>query len=209
MFTRFIAIFVPKAWVMAASAPATATFIQRAKCCNCCGDPMAVSGRWKTAGMRTGSFVDPFRPGLKYAARSGPEFDALTAQHLAATAAAFQQCGVLIFTLGLTEAWVSKEDGSVFPSCPGTIAGTFDPAKHAFCNFKTGEIIADLNRFIAELRAVNPKGAPDIDSFPGSACRHGFRQSRASRDNLQQIGFARGRRRSRPRQFRCDLFSRL
>jgi GSCFA family len=109
--------------------------------------------RWHEDGV----VVDPFRPGLKYAARSGPEFDALTAQHLAATAAAFQQCGVLIFTLGLTEAWVSKEDGSVFPSCPGTIAGTFDPAKHAFCNFKTGEIIADLNRFIAELRAVNPK----------------------------------------------------
>jgi hypothetical protein len=112
-----------------------------------------VEDRWQQDGI----VVDPFRPGLKYTARSDREFDALTAQHLAAAAAAFQQCDVLIFTLGLTEAWVCIEDGSVFPSCPGTIAGTFDPTKYAFYNFKTDEIIADLNKFIVELRAINPK----------------------------------------------------
>jgi len=112
-----------------------------------------VEDRWYEDGI----VVDPFRPGLKYAARSDREFDVLTSQHLVATAAAFRQCDVLIFTLGLTEGWVSKLDGSVFPSCPGTIAGTFDGAKHAFHNFKTGEIIADLNYAIAQLREVNPR----------------------------------------------------
>jgi hypothetical protein len=112
-----------------------------------------VEDRWHEDGI----VVDPFRPGLKYAARSDREFDALTAQHLAATANAFRQCDVLIFTLGLTEGWVSKLDGSVFPSCPGTIAGIFDGAKHALHNFKTDEIIADLNCAIAQLREVNPR----------------------------------------------------
>jgi hypothetical protein len=107
--------------------------------------------RWR----ETDAVVDPYRPGLKYAARTDAEFDALTAQHLAAIASAFAQCDVLIFTLGLTEAWVSREDGAVFPACPGTIAGTFNPERHAFHNFTVQEIVADLNSFIMQLRQVN------------------------------------------------------
>lgn len=84
------------------------------------------------------------------------EFDFLTRQHLDAPLAAFKTADVLIFTLGLTEAWVSKLDGIVFAACPGTIAGRFDPGKHAFVNFTVGEIVADLDSFVGELRVSNP-----------------------------------------------------
>jgi hypothetical protein len=64
---------------------------------------------------------------------------------------------VFIATLGLTEAWVSTRDGAVFPACPGTVAGTFDPERHAFVNFTAGEVAADLGAFVTELRAINPR----------------------------------------------------
>lgn len=100
--------------------------------------------------------IDPFRPGLRNHALSDREFDALTGQHLAAVLRAFKEADVFIFTLGLTEAWISKADGAVFPVCPGTVAGEFDADRHGFRNFGVSEIADDLNRFIGELRAVNP-----------------------------------------------------
>jgi len=74
--------------------------------------------------------VDPFRPGLKYPAASAAEFGFLTAQHLRDVRQVFSEASVFVFTLGLTEAWVSTIDGAVFPACPGTIRGEFDAARH-------------------------------------------------------------------------------
>jgi GSCFA family len=110
-------------------------------------------------------YIDPYRPGLRYPARSLAEFEALTAQHLAATRVAIEKSSVFIFTLGLTEGWVSKDDGAVFPACPGTVtvgdrprlyAGSFDVEKHTFKNFSVAEVSADLRALIAELREINP-----------------------------------------------------
>jgi hypothetical protein len=100
--------------------------------------------------------VDPYRPGLRYPARSDTEFDLLTAQHLRAVRAAFEQCSVFVFTLGLTEAWACSADGAVFPACPGTVAGSFDPARHVFHNFTVTEVCQDLRSLIGRLRDVNP-----------------------------------------------------
>ncbi len=107
--------------------------------------------RWITGD----AVIDPFRPGLKYYATSNEEFELLTRQHLKACLRVFSEADVFIFTLGLTEAWVSREDGAVFPACPGTIAGTFDPEKHVFKNFTVLEMSADLKDFINELREIN------------------------------------------------------
>ena len=107
--------------------------------------------RWHTdAGV-----IDPFRPGLRNHALTDREFDLLGAQHLRAVRRVFEEAKVFIFTLGLTEAWVSRLDGAVFPACPGTIAGTFDEALHAFVNFSVDEITSDLDAFVTELCAVN------------------------------------------------------
>ena len=59
----------------------------------CLGQFKPVEDRWPTA---TG-VVDPFRPGLRYHARSEREFDLLTAAHLRAVRAVFEQATVFIF----------------------------------------------------------------------------------------------------------------
>jgi GSCFA family len=98
--------------------------------------------------------IDPFRPGLRYRARSHREFDALTAQHLASVRKVFEKSNVVIFTLGLTEAWISKEDGAVFPACPGTVAGNFNSDAHAFHNFSVSEIVSDLDSVRTKLKSL-------------------------------------------------------
>ena len=101
--------------------------------------------------------IDPFRPGLKFPASSVEEFDFLTKSHLHSTKEAFENSDVFVFTLGLTEGWVSKKDGATYPACPGTIAGDFDSRKYEFKNFTVDEIVLDLQSFIDLLRIRNPK----------------------------------------------------
>lgn len=100
--------------------------------------------------------IDTLRPGLRYRARSDREFELLTAQHLRKTSEAFEGADVFVCTLGLTEAWVSRLDGTVFPACPGTVAGAFDPERHEFRNFTVAEIVGDLDEFLGLLRGINP-----------------------------------------------------
>lgn len=119
----------------------------------CQGRFTPTEDRWVTEE----GILDPFRPGLRYHASSEREHELLTVNHLLATQEAFSSCDVLIFTLGLTEAWQSKIDGAVFPACPGTITGKFDPELHEFKNFNTTEVIYDLQNFIQDLRKINPK----------------------------------------------------
>jgi hypothetical protein len=112
-----------------------------------------IEDRWHIDEM----VIDPFRPGLAYPAESNAEFDLLKASHLRAVLDAFHKATLFVFTLGLTEAWQSKADGSVFPACPGTINGEFDENKHEFKNFSVAEITEDLTNFIQLLRKSNPK----------------------------------------------------
>jgi GSCFA family len=104
-----------------------------------------------------GAVIDPFRPGLRQPASSDDEFDARTAQHLAAVRRAIAEATVLVFTLGLTEAWRSRSDGAVYPACPGTVSGEFSPDRHEFHNFTAQEITDDLLAVHERLRAVNPE----------------------------------------------------
>jgi len=108
--------------------------------------------RWHQDGV----VVDPFRPGLAYPAVSDVEFDVITRAHLDATREAFTVADVVVLTLGLTEAWESADDGVVYPTCPGTVAGTFDPDRHRFRNFTVAEVVDDLHGTIAAIRGLNP-----------------------------------------------------
>ena len=104
-----------------------------------------------------GGVIDPFRPGVQPGGFSTlREHDADRAQHLAAVRRMIEEADVLLFTLGLTECWVSREDGAVFPICPGVMGGTFDPQRYSFVNFGAEEVIADLRAFLSEARAINP-----------------------------------------------------
>jgi hypothetical protein len=63
----------------------------------------------------------------------------------------------LVFSLGLTECWISCEDGAAYPICPGTGGGEFDARKYKFVNFDVAEVTDDLKQFVSLLRSVNQR----------------------------------------------------
>lgn len=102
-------------------------------------------------------FLDPFRPSIQPRGfNSRKEFDIDRERHFRAVREAFETLDVLVFTLGLTEAWRARPDGAVFPVCPGVMGGAFSPERHEFVNFGVEETVADLKTFVTGLRAINP-----------------------------------------------------
>jgi hypothetical protein len=59
-----------------------------------------------------------------------------------------QTADVFIFTLGLTETWISAIDGAAFSAPPGYGAGECDPNRHLFHNSDVSENITHLERFL-------------------------------------------------------------
>jgi hypothetical protein len=103
------------------------------------------------------AWLDPFRPTIQPGGfLSAAELAADQAQHLAAVRAAFETLDVFVFTLGLTEAWISRTDGAVFPVCPGVAGGAFSDAAYRFHRFEADEVVADMTSFITALRRRNP-----------------------------------------------------
>ncbi len=102
-------------------------------------------------------WLDPYRPNIQPGGFVSPEeLHADREQHFAAVRTMLEECDVFVFTFGLTEAWRSKVDGAVFPLCPGTAGGTFDPERHEFVNFTVDEVVADFSAFTDFLLEVNP-----------------------------------------------------
>lgn len=105
-----------------------------------------------------GRYYDAFRPTVEpdgFGSRE--EMTVCRGAHLAAVRKMFESTDIFVFTLGLTEAWLSKRDGAAYPLCPGTAAGTYSPDRYRFHNFTTAEIAGDLSAFIGKLRAVRPE----------------------------------------------------
>nr|WP_276209470.1 GSCFA domain-containing protein [Streptomyces dangxiongensis] len=104
-----------------------------------------------------GGFFDPFRPSVEPEGYDSAEaMLAARRTTLDAISGALAAAGCLIFTLGLTEAWENRSTGAVYPVCPGTVRGTFDPAHHVFRNFTFSEVYRDLSAALALARAANP-----------------------------------------------------
>lgn len=105
-----------------------------------------------------GSVRDPYRPTVQVGNFiSVAEMLADREQHLAAVRTLFETLDVFVFTLGLTECWVSTADGAAFPLCPGVEGGTFDPDRYGFVNQDVAEVISDMSSFIDELKSLNPR----------------------------------------------------
>lgn len=101
-------------------------------------------------------YVDPFRQQIQPA---GFVDEAMLhddrRSHLAAVRRLFEETDIFVFTLGLTEAWRSKLDGSVFSAAPGVIGNTFQPDIHEFVNFDVAETYGALHTFLEKLHAIN------------------------------------------------------
>ena len=106
---------------------------------------------------KNGRLVDPFRPRIEPEGfRSIEALEEARDAHFAAVREMFESLDVLVFTLGLTEAWRARSDGAVFSVAPGVAGGEMDFDKYEFVNFSVAEVDADLQAFIDELKRVNP-----------------------------------------------------
>ncbi|GAA3868990.1 GSCFA domain-containing protein [Celeribacter arenosi] len=106
---------------------------------------------------REGRFYDSQRPNIEPDGfASGDQVIEARTHHLAAVRQALGEADVFIFTLGLTETWLHRATGTVYPMAPGTLAGTYDPAHHGFYNFTLPEIMEDLDAIRESLHALNP-----------------------------------------------------
>jgi hypothetical protein len=114
---------------------------------------------WETADdvwERNGRYFDAFRPH----ARAGgfatiEELRDARIAHLQAVKRVFTESDVVVFTLGLTEAWMSTMDGAVYPTAPGVIAGSQDNSRHVFQNFSYPEVLSDLLNWCQRVREMN------------------------------------------------------
>lgn len=107
---------------------------------------------------KDGRFFDALRPSVEPNGLGSPEEVAAHRQnHLGHVRDLLTSANVLVFTFGLTEGWVHRDSGTVYPTAPGTIAGRYDPAVFAFKNFTFNEILDDFLAFRALVRTINPR----------------------------------------------------
>lgn len=108
--------------------------------------------------LKNGTFVDAFRPAIHpegFATQN--ELIDSREQHLVCVKRAFENSDVFVFTLGLTEAWMSNIDGAVYPVAPGVAGGRYESSKYVFKNFTFDEVLADLREFFTLLKERNNK----------------------------------------------------
>ena len=118
------------------------------------GEFSPIESQWRDGDY----YVDPFRPFIQpNGFSSAKELDEDRQSHFRAIRKMVEELDVFVFTLGLTEAWVSVEDGAVFPVAPGCGAGQHDSKRHAFTNFTVEEVTQDLRTAIEFIEQHNPK----------------------------------------------------
>jgi GSCFA family len=106
----------------------------------------------------TGRHFDLLRPRINPDGFSSkPEAVADNSRHLAAVMTMLGSIDVLIFTLGLTEGWMSTLDGTAYPTCPGCgSAGDYDDKRYTFRNFTVAEASTHLSQAIDLVTQANP-----------------------------------------------------
>lgn len=106
-------------------------------------------------------YVDALRPTIDPEGHATPEAVlAHRRHHLDRVGKLLRRADLIVFTLGLTECWEDIETGTVFPVCPGTAAGRFDPKLYRFRNLTFSETLEDLRAFRSLLRAECPQRPP-------------------------------------------------
>ena len=128
---------------------------------------------------RAGRFYDALRPGIEPHGLDTPdEVLRHRRQHLQKVRDLFCRMDVLVLTLGLTEAWRSKQHGTVYTVAPGVRSGVFDPARYEFVNYGFPEIEAAFTEFLETLKMIrngraNPKIILTVSPVPLTATASG------------------------------------
>lgn len=109
---------------------------------------------WETDGR----FFDALRPSVEPEGFSTAEELLFHRDvHIKKVREMFLEMDVFIFTLGLTECWENTRTGLVYPTCPGTVAGSFHPDRYRFRNLRFTEIHDDFVAFKKLIQSRNPK----------------------------------------------------
>lgn len=104
-----------------------------------------------------GMFIDPFRPNIEPSGFDDEQSLVNSREIMLSCVRKMIETGdVLVYTLGLTEAWRCKTDGAVFPIVPGASGGEYDERIHEFVNFGIHEVLEDLEGTMDFARQVNP-----------------------------------------------------
>ncbi len=107
---------------------------------------------------KDGRYFDSQRPSVEPEGLESPEAVRRHRDtHLQSVRRAFEAANVIVFTFGLTETWEHRATGTIYPTAPGTIAGTFDPEAYAFKNFGFNEVKRDFVAFRERVHAHNPQ----------------------------------------------------
>ncbi len=106
---------------------------------------------------KDGQYVDALRPTLDPDGFASAD-DVLQEREvlMAAVRDMVSKMDVFMFTLGLTESWLSLIDGTVYPVAPGANAGEFNETRHAFHNFSAREVTQDMAAALKLLKSKNP-----------------------------------------------------
>lgn len=117
-----------------------------------------VAGEWKPQSYiweKNGKFYDALRPAVEPEGLDSLEEVIEHRQfHISRVKELFKSLDLFIFTLGLTEMWVHKESGTVYPTAPGTLVGDFNDKEYEFQNAHFGQINKDMNEFVQVLRRI-------------------------------------------------------
>jgi hypothetical protein len=120
-------------------------------------------GEWEPHGWiweKGGRYYDALRPAVEPAGLDSPEeVSEHRSYHLSKVKYLLQNMDILIYTLGLVESWIHKASGTVFPTAPGTICGSFDNDLHEFHCAQFPEVLRDFNEFqntLAKIRGGKP-----------------------------------------------------
>ncbi len=98
--------------------------------------------------VRGSRFIDAMRPAVEPEGLSSAlEVLRHRAFHLSRVRELFTDMDVLVFTLGLTEGWINRVDGTAYPMAPGVMGGCFDPSLHEFRNYGFNDVKSALEEF--------------------------------------------------------------
>lgn len=110
---------------------------------------------WKN---NQGKFIDALRPGIEpNGFDSVEELLFHRSHHILQLKELFIDMDLLIFTLGLTEAWQHKISKTIYPIVPSAVGCPFDPDVYEFVNFTFEEINKDLVELMSIFDQISHK----------------------------------------------------
>jgi hypothetical protein len=117
----------------------------------CLGEFSPAEDRWHQGDL----VIDPFRPDLRYPARSDREFDVLTARYFTGLRSALRRAQAVLIAFDSVEICEAVADGAVLPRWPDP----FDSTQYRVRTLGAKEVYEHIQQTVRLLRRINPDAA--------------------------------------------------